>query len=128
MDIDEHLLSRRLAGLKLASIFLGVIATLSLIRCIVIPVYQLQFLNQIDTLVNLFMSLFFGSIYLFSNRKNYEYFAWSTLLVGFAFFFIQSNLGTSNEKYIIETTASTGYPGVTVTYSFLLPTFLVLIL
>ncbi len=127
MDIDEHLLSRRLAGLKLASIFLGVIATLSLIRCIVIPVYQLQFLNQIDTLVNLFMSLFFGSIYLFSNRKNYEYFAWSTLLVGFAFFFIQSNLGTSNEKYIIETTASTGYPGVTVTYSFLLPTFLVLI-
>ena len=57
MNIDEHLLNQRLAGLKLAGIFLGVIATLSLIRCILVPVYQMQFLNQLDTLTNLFMAL-----------------------------------------------------------------------
>ena len=79
MKIDEHLLNQRLAGLKLAAIFLGVIATLSLIRCIVVPVYQVQFLNQLDTLSNLFMSLYIGSVYFFSNKRNYEYFAWSTM-------------------------------------------------
>ena len=65
MDMDEHLLNQRLAGLKLAGIFLGVIATLSLIRCILVPVYQMQLLNQIDTLTNLFMSIYIGSVYFF---------------------------------------------------------------
>ena len=87
MDMDEHLLNQRLAGLKLAGIFLGVIATLSLIRCILVPVYQMQLLNQIDTLTNLFMSIYIGSVYFFSNKRNYEIFAWSAIIIPFIFFF-----------------------------------------
>ncbi len=127
MDIDDHLLNQRLAGLRLAAIFLGVIATLSLIRCILVPVYQMQFLNQLDTLVNLFMAIYIGSVYFFSNKRNYEYFAWSTVIVPFIFFLIQRNFGDLNEKYLIETAGSAGFPGMAVTFAFLLPTFLVLI-
>ena len=127
MDIDENLLNQRLAGLKLAGIFLGVIATLSLIRCILVPVYQMQLLNQIDTLTNLFMSIYIGSVYFFSNKRNYEIFAWSAIVIPFIFFLIQSNLGDINERYLIRTTGSEGFPGMNVTFAFLLPTFLVLI-
>ena len=127
MDIDEHLLNQRLAGLKLAGIFLGVIAMLSLIRCILVPVYQMQLLNQIDTLTNLLMSIYIGSVYFFSNKRNYEIFAWSAVIIPFIFFLIQSNLGDINERYLIKTTGSEGFPGMTVTFAFLLPTFLVLI-
>ena len=127
MEIDDHLLNQRLAGLKLAGLFLGVMAILAVIRCILLPAYQLPMLNQIDTLANLFLALYIGSVYFFSNKNNYEYFAWSTIIVPFAFYLIQSNLGNFNEKYLIETTGSEGFPAIRASYAFLLPTFLVLV-
>ena len=127
MDIDDHLLNQRLAGLKLAGIFLGVMAILALIRCILLPAYQMQVLNQIDTLTNLFLAMYIGSVYFFSNKNNYEYFAWSTIIVPFAFYLIQSNLGNFNEKYLIETAGSEGFPAIRASFAFLLPTFLVLV-
>ena len=93
MDINDHLLNQRLAGLKLAALFLGVMAVLALIRCILLPAYQMPILNQIDTLANLFLAMYIGSVYFFSNKNNYKYFAWSTIIVPFAFYLIQSNLG-----------------------------------
>ncbi len=127
MDISDHLLNQRLAGLKLAGLFLGVMAILALVRCILLPAYQMPLLNQIDTLTNLFLALYIGSVYFFSNKNNYEYFAWSTILVPFAFYLIQKNLGDFNEQYLIDTSKSDGFPALGVSYAFLLPTFLVLV-
>ena len=74
MQIDENLLKRRLAGLKLASIFLGAISMLALIFGIIFPPYSINYLNQIYTLASLALGAYFAFVFFSSNKKNYEYF------------------------------------------------------
>ena len=63
MQIDENLLKRRLAGLKLASIFLGAISMLTLIFGIIFPPYSINYLNQIYTLASLALGAYFAFVF-----------------------------------------------------------------
>ena len=88
MPLNENILERQLAGLKLASIFLGFIAILATVISILFPPYILDHLNQMYTLSGLAIGGYFISSYLFSNKFNYEYFAWSAVFVNLIFFMI----------------------------------------
>ena len=74
INIDNHLLDRRLAGIKLVSIFLGVMASLGLISSILLPSWNNDLLNKLTTLVFLFVTFFFVATLSFINKRNYQYF------------------------------------------------------
>ena len=109
MQIDENLLKRRLAGLKLASIFLGAISMLALIFGIIFPPYSINYLNQIYTLASLALGAYFAFVFFSSNKKNYEYFAWSTVIITILFFFFQNWI--YNAEYRISYNITDTYYG-----------------
>ena len=126
-QIDGHLLDRRLAGIKLVSIFLGVMASLGLISSILLPLYTYDILNKIQSLVFLFVTFFFIATFSLTNKKNYEYFAWSSLLVAIAFYFCIITFNQIDYDGFLQSTGSNGIPGQSILFEFVLPSFLVVI-
>lgn len=127
MQIEGHLLDRRLAGIKLVSVFLGVMASLGLISSIILPPYSDELLNKLNTLVFLFTTFFFAATFSFTNKKNYEYFAWSSLLVALTFYLCLNSFGSLNYNGFLRSSGSDGIPGQSILYEFALPSFLVVI-
>lgn len=125
--IDGHLLDRRLAGIKLVSVFLGVMASLGLISSILLPLFTYDMLNKLNSLVFLFVTFFFVATFSLTNKKNYEYFAWSSLLVAIAFYFCIITFNTINYDGFLRSSGSDGIPGQSILFGFALPSFLVVI-
>ena len=127
INIDNHLLDRRLAGIKLVSIFLGVMASLGLISSILLPSWNNDLLNKLTTLVFLFVTFFFVATLSFINKRNYQYFAWSSLLVALAFYFCIGAFDSIDYKEVLRVSGGDGIPGQRLLFEFAAPSFLVVI-
>ena len=127
ININNHLLDRRLAGIKLVSIFLGVMASLGLISSILLPSWNNDLLNKLTTLVFLFVTFFFVASLSFINKRNYQYFAWSSLLVALAFFFCLRAFNSMDYNEVLRASGGDGIPAQRLLFEFAVPSFLVVI-
>ena len=64
MNIGDHILERRLAGLRFVTIFLGLMTTLGLIANIISPLYNDDVYAKVHLLLFLFTTFFFAAVYL----------------------------------------------------------------
>ena len=59
----DHLLVRRIAGFRVATIVFLAISAITLVKSIFVPSYGVEFLNQCNLLLNLVTMMFFGFVY-----------------------------------------------------------------
>ena len=127
MDVSNQVLIRRIAGLRLVSIFLGAMGVLALVSSVFLPTYDFDLLNKLSTLINLFLAIYFATTYLLVNERNYEVFAWVTLAVGFSLYLLTVTFINIDTKSFFDRLESDIYPPDNLIRLFFLPTFLVLI-
>ena len=127
MNIGDHILERRLAGLRFVAIFLGLMTTLGLIANIISPLYNDDVYAKLHSLLFLFSTFFFAAVYLYSNKNNYNIFAWSSLAVGFVFYFVLDTLQELDYESFFIITGSDPLPSLYAYFIFLLPNFFLLI-
>ncbi len=127
MNYEKQILIRRIAGLKLVSIFLGVMQVLALVSAVLLPSYKIEILNSIQILIFLFLAIFFGASYLFVSENNYSFFAWTSLTLGFFFYFsVMTFIQIDVAKYFVSIDSDI-LPADNLIRLFILPTFMVVI-
>ena len=72
MEVIDHELNRRVSGFRIVSIVIGAISLLNLIRWMLAPTSEMEFVNKAQMIVNLCYFLY--SLYLFQylNKSNYS--------------------------------------------------------
>ncbi len=100
LDVINHELNRRIAGLRALCIVISAIAMLNLIRWILAPTAQLQFVNQGQMLLNLTSFLIFGLFIQYLKASNYRILSIATLLLFPAYYFIFDLLIDMDTRYV----------------------------
>ena len=127
MNYEKQILIRRIAGLKLVSIFLGVMQVLALVSAVLLPPYKIEILNSIQILIFLSFAIFFGASYLFVGENNYSFFAWTSLTLGFFFYFsVMTFIQIDTARYFVSIDSDI-IPADNLIRLFILPTFMVVI-
>ena len=98
-DIN-HELNRRIAGLRALCIVICAICMLNLIRWILAPTAEVQFVNQGQMLLNLAYVIITGVFIQYLNSHNYRLLSIATVLLFAAYYFIVDNLNDYNSLYI----------------------------
>ena len=127
MNYEKQILIRRIAGLRLVSIFLGVMQVLALVSAVLLPPYKIEILNSIQILIFLSFAIFFGASYLFFGENNYSFFAWTSLTLGFFFYFsVMTFIQIDTTRYFVSIDSDI-IPADNLIRLFILPTFMVVI-
>ena len=69
MEVIDHELNRRVSGFRIVSIVIGAISLLNLIRWMLAPTSEMEFVNKAQMIVNLCYFLY--SLYLFQISQFY---------------------------------------------------------
>ncbi len=127
MKYEKQILMRRIAGLKLVSIFLGVMQVLALVSAVLLPSYKIEILNSIQILIFLSFGIFFGASYLLVGENNYQFFAWTSLILGFFLYLsVMTFIHIDTGNYFVSI-GSDIVPADNLIRLFILPTFMVVI-
>jgi len=127
MKVDDNILDRRLSGIRVVSIFNGVMSSLALISNIFSATYSYDILNKFSILLFLFVTIFCAATFLLANKRNYEYFAWASLILSIAFYYIVENFANIDYNRSLQLSGGEGIPGQKLLFEFSLPAFLVVI-
>ena len=96
----NHELNRRIAGLKALCIVICAICMLNLIRWILAPTAEVQFVNQGQMLLNLVYVIITVVFIQYLNSYNYRLLSIATVFLFAAYYFIVDNLNDYNSVYI----------------------------
>ncbi len=96
----NHELNRRIAGLRALCIVICAICMLNLIRWILAPTAEVQFVNQGQMLLNLAYVIITGVFIQYLNSNNYRLLSIATVLLFPAYYFIVDTLNDYNSVYI----------------------------
>ena len=96
----NHELNRRVAGLRALCIVICAICMLNLIRWILAPTAEVQFVNQGQMLLNLAYVIITVVFIRYLNSHNYRLLSVATVLLFAAYYFIVDNLNDFNSVYI----------------------------
>ena len=96
----NHELNRRVAGLRALCIVICAICMLNLIRWILAPTAEVQFVNQGQMLLNLAYVIITVVFIRYLNSQNYRLLSVATVLLFAAYYFIVDNLNDFNSVYI----------------------------
>ena len=92
MEVSDHELNRRVSGFRIVSIVIGAISLLNLIRWMLAPTSEMEFVNKAQMIVNLCYFLY--SLYLFQylNKSNYSILLSSFIVLYFSYYLIGNYL------------------------------------
>ena len=88
MEATNHELNRRVTGLRALCFVIAAIAMFTLIRWIIAPTAQLQYVNQGQMLLNLFTFIIFSLFIFLLKNENYRVLSIATVLLFPAYYFI----------------------------------------
>ena len=88
MEATNHELNRRVTGLRALCFVIAAIAMFTLIRWIIAPTAQLQYVNQGQMLLNLFTFIIFSFFIFLLKSENYRVLSIATVLLFPAYYFI----------------------------------------
>lgn len=95
----NHELNRRVTGLRALCIVICAICMLNLIRWILAPTAEVQFVNQGQMLLNLAYVIITGIFIQYLNSHNYRLLSIATVLLFAAYYFIVDSLNDYNSLY-----------------------------
>ena len=88
MEATNHELNRRVTGLRALCFVIAAIAMFTLIRWIIAPTAQLQYVNQGQMLLNLFTFIIFSFFIFLLKNENYRVLSIATVFLFPAYYFI----------------------------------------
>ena len=124
MEVIDHELNRRVSGLRIFCIVIGAICLLNLIRWMLAPTSEMEFVNKAQMIVNLCYFLY--SLYLFQylNKSNYSILLSSFIVLYFSYYLIGNYLSNMDNNFSNPDQIGLGRA---IDYNFLFPMTMIVI-
>jgi len=124
MEVIDHELNRRVSGFRIVSIVIGAISLLNLIRWMLAPTSEMEFVNKAQMIVNLCYFLY--SLYLFQylNKSNYSILLSSFIVLYFSYYLIGNYLSNMDNNFSNPDQIGLGRA---IDYNFLFPMTMIVI-